>query len=113
MTEENGLIVGLLTIGSFEFSVGGSCGTQAGASSFPRLNTFHTIQNHKLDVRASVHRSIIVNYDQQDATILIQLFIPNQLYMFRAMFSPTVRSTWLYLQLLILFTDTAAGLCHW
>ena len=37
--------------------------------------------------------SIIVNDDQQDATILIQLFIPNQLYMFRAMFSPNVRST--------------------
>jgi len=36
---------------------------------------------------------IIVNDDEQDATILIQLFIPNQLYMFRAMFSPTVRST--------------------
>jgi len=29
--------------------------------------------------------SIIVNDDQQDATILAYLFIPNQLYMFRAM----------------------------
>ena len=56
--------------------------------------------------------SIIVNDDQQDATILAYLFIPNQLYMFRVMSSPIVRSTWLYLQLLILSTDTAAGWYH-
>ena len=31
--------------------------------------------------------------DQQDATILVYLFIPNQLYMFRAMSSPIIRST--------------------
>ena len=37
--------------------------------------------------------SIIVIYDQQDATILVYLFIPNQLYMFRAMSSPIIRST--------------------
>ena len=39
---------------------------------------------------------IFVNDDQQDATILAYLFIPNQLYMFRAMSSPIIRSTWLY-----------------
>jgi len=32
---------------------------------------------------------------------LVYLFIPNQLYMFWAMSSPIIRSTWLYLQLLI------------
>ena len=37
--------------------------------------------------------SIIVNDNQQDATILAYLFIPNQLYMFRAMSSPIIRST--------------------
>ena len=37
--------------------------------------------------------SIFVNDDQQDATILAYLFIPNQLYMFRAMCSPISRST--------------------
>ena len=37
--------------------------------------------------------SIIVNDDQQDATILAYLFIPNQLYVFRAMSSPIIRST--------------------
>jgi len=31
--------------------------------------------------------SIIVNDDQQDATILAYLFIPNQLYMFWAVFT--------------------------
>ena len=34
-----------------------------------------------------------VNDDQQDATILAYLFIPNQLYMLRAMFSPIIRNT--------------------
>ena len=37
--------------------------------------------------------SIIVIDDQQDATILAYLFIPNQLCMFRAMFSPIIGST--------------------
>jgi len=36
---------------------------------------------------------VVANDDQQDATILVYLFIPNQLYMFRAMFSPIIRST--------------------
>ena len=56
--------------------------------------------------------SIIVNVDQQDETILAYLFTPNQLYMFRAMSSPIVRGTSLYLQLLILSTDIAVGWCH-
>ena len=47
---------------------------------------------------------VIVNDDQKDATILAYLLIPNQLYMFRAMPSPISRSTWLYLQHLILST---------
>ena len=37
--------------------------------------------------------NITVNDDQQDATVLVCLFIPNQLYVFRAMFSPIIRST--------------------
>jgi len=36
--------------------------------------------------------SIVVNGDQQDATIL-DIFIPNQLYMYRAMSSPIITST--------------------
>jgi len=56
--------------------------------------------------------SIIVNDYQQDTTILAYLFIPNHLYMFRAMSSPNIRSTWLYLQLLILSTGIAASWCH-
>ena len=31
--------------------------------------------------------NIVVNDDQEDTTILVYLFIPNQLYMFRAMSS--------------------------
>ena len=56
--------------------------------------------------------STIVNDYQQDATILVYLFILKQLYMFRAMSSPIIRSTWLYLQHLILSTVIAAGWCH-
>ena len=44
--------------------------------------------------------------------LLVYLFVPNQLYMFRAMFSPSIRSTWLYLQLLILSTYVAASRCY-
>jgi len=54
----------------------------------------------------------IVNDDQHDATIYVYLFIPNQLYMFRALSSSIIRSTWLYLQLLVLFTDDAADWCR-
>jgi hypothetical protein len=37
--------------------------------------------------------------------------IPSQLYMFRAMSSSIIRSTWLYLQYLVVFTQVAAGWC--
>ena len=37
--------------------------------------------------------NIVVNDDQLDATILAYLFLHNLLYMFRAMFSPIIRST--------------------
>jgi hypothetical protein len=33
----------------------------------------------------------------------------NQLYMFRELITPILRSTWLYLQLLVSYTDVAAG----
>ena len=52
---------------------------------------------------------IIVNDDQQDAPILDYLFIPSQLYMFRAMSLPIIKSTWLNLQLLVLSTVIAAA----
>ena len=42
----------------------------------------------------------------------VYLFIRNKLYMFRAMSSPIIRSTSLYLQLLILTTDIAGGWFH-
>ena len=54
----------------------------------------------------------IVNDDQQNATFLAYSFIPNQLYIFQAMSSLIIRSTWLYLQHLILSTVIVAGWCH-
>jgi hypothetical protein len=44
--------------------------------------------------------------NQQDATI------PSKLYEFWVMFLPIIRSTWLYLQYLVLLTQVAAGWCH-
>ena len=65
--------------------------------------------SEKVSVYIYITYSTIVINDQQDATISDYLFIPNQLYMFRAMFSPIIRSTWMYLQFLVLSTDIAAG----
>jgi len=56
--------------------------------------------------------SVNVNDDRQDATIFAYLFIPSQFYMFRATSSPIIRSTWLYLQLLILSIDIDVGWRH-
>jgi len=35
--------------------------------------------------------------------------IPSQLYIFWATFSPIIKSTWLYLQYLVVFTQAVAG----
>ena len=56
--------------------------------------------------------SIIRNWWPTRCNFLVYLFVPKQLYMFRAMFSPIVRSTWLHLQLLIQSTYVAAGRCY-
>jgi len=74
--------------------------------------SIHSSISEMTDYRQNNQNYIIVNDDQQDATILAYLFIPNQLHVFRAMSSPIIRSTWLYLQILILSTDIAAGWCH-
>jgi len=54
------------------------------------------------------------NYEnnQQDATVQVNLLILDSSNMFRAMFSPIIGSTWLYLQHLVVFTHGAAGWCH-
>jgi hypothetical protein len=60
------------------------------------------------DIHMSVHRNIIPNYSQQDATFLICLFL-QKLYMFQAVPPPILRSTQLYIQLQVLSTNTAAS----
>ena len=68
----------------------------------PCVNLGNTVKRIQMTAEMLVMRltfvcpcsvSITVNDDQQDATILACLFIPNQLYMFRAMSSPIIRST--------------------
>ena len=44
-------------------------------------------------VQSATKEHVFVNDDQQDATILAYLFIPNQLYLFRAISLPIIRST--------------------
>ena len=44
-------------------------------------------------------------------SLFIYLFLVSSTC-FGTMFSPIIRSTWLYLQLQVLSTDTAAGWCH-
>jgi len=46
-------------------------------------------------------KSLIRNWWPTKCNSLFYLFVINQLYMFRETFSPIIRSTWLYLQLLI------------
>jgi hypothetical protein len=62
------------------------------------------------DVHESVHRDTITKITNK--MHYIDLFIiPSRIYMFRAVFSPITRSTCLYLQYLVVFTQVAAGWC--
>ena len=51
--------------------------------------------------------NVVINYNQQDATALIYLFLQT-LYMSQAIPPPIIRSTQLYIQLQVLSTNTAA-----
>ena len=58
---------------------------------------------------------ITIDYLQKQPTRCSYVFkciIPCQLYMFQATFSTIIRSSWLYLQYLVIFTNVAAGWCH-
>jgi len=57
-----------------------------------------------------VHRDTIMKITNK-MHYVDQFIIPSQLYMLRAMFSPIIKSTWLYLQYLVVFTQVAAGWC--
>jgi len=51
-----------------------------------------------------------LNYERNQKYATIHV-IPSQLYMFRATISPIIRSTWLYLQYLVVFAQVAAACC--
>ena len=55
----------------------------------------------RTNARNKYRQFVIRNWWPTRCNFLVYLFVPNQQYMFRAMFSPIMRSTWLYLQLLI------------
>jgi hypothetical protein len=60
------------------------------------------------DVHEPVHRDTTMKITNK--THYTDWFnIPSRLYMFRTMFSPIIRSTWLYLQYLVVFTQVAAS----
>jgi hypothetical protein len=64
----------------------------------------------KLHVYESVHRDTTMKITNK-VRYMGEFIIPSRLYMFRAMFSPIIRSTWLYLQYLVVFIQVAAGWC--
>jgi hypothetical protein len=64
-----------------------------------------------LDVHESLHRDTTIKLTNK-MHYIDQFIIPSRLYMFLAMFSPIISSTWLYLQYLVVFTQVAAGWCR-
>ena len=68
-----------------------------GSSSSANLRT-------TFDIHMSVHRNLITNYSQQDATFLEFIFFLQTLYVFHAVPPPIIRSTQLYIQLQVLST---------
>ena len=48
-------------------------------------------------------------YTKMHGQPTIKIIIPSQLDMFQAMFSPIIKSTWLYLQYLVIFTQVVTG----
>jgi len=67
-------------------------------------------QISRFDVHESVHHDTTMKITNK-MHYIDQFIIPGQLYMFRRMFSPIIRSTWLYLQYLVVFTQVAVGWC--
>jgi len=66
---------------------------------------------HTPGVHESVHRDTTIKTTKK-MRHTDQFIILSRLYMFRAMFSPIIRSTWLYLQYLVVFIQVAAGWCQ-
>jgi len=64
--------------------------------------------NIKPDVHESVHRDTTMKITNK-MHYAGSFIIPNQLYRFRANFSPITRSTRLYLQYLVVFTQVVAS----
>jgi hypothetical protein len=71
---------------------------------------FLQMQRHKLDVHDSMHRDVTIKITKK-MHYIDWFIIPNQLYMFRAMILSIIRSIWLYLQYLVVFTQVSAGWC--
>jgi len=65
-------------------------------------------ENILLVVHESVHRDTTMKITNK-MHYVDEFIISSQLYMFWAMFSPIIRSTWLYLQYLVVLTQVAAG----
>jgi hypothetical protein len=68
------------------------------------------LQERKERILYHIYTNILHNYEinQQDALYKLKFF-PSRFYMFRAMFSPIIRSTCLFLQYLVVFIQVAAG----
>jgi hypothetical protein len=72
--------------------------------------TIYAYVIYTIDVHESVYRDTIMKVTNKMQLYWLTYFIfLCQLYMFRAMFSPIIRSTRLYLQHLVVFTQVATG----
>jgi len=71
---------------------------------------WNLIVNNCITTNQSVHRDTTMKIANK-LDYIDWFIIPSWLYMFRAIFSPIIRSTWLYLQSLVVFTQVAAGSC--
>ena len=79
----------------------------------------HRCLNVKCFLRSVVRMLVVIkvfnlihNWWPIRCNFLVYFFVPNQHYMFRTMFSPIIRSTWLYLQLLINSTYVVGYIQH-
>jgi len=75
-------------------------------TAFTNIRT-HCIYKDSHTLHLQLRNRLLWNSDPN----LFYFIIPSQPYMFRAMFFPIIRSTWLYLRYLVVFTNVADGWC--
>jgi hypothetical protein len=63
-------------------------------------------------IRERLYAHPVVMNTTNEMQVYRLIYYSSRLYMFRAMFSPIIRTALLYLKHLVIFTNVAAGWCH-